>query len=80
MTTGEYPELLEVVEVVEVIPIRKGGSTQDVNNSRPISLLSVFDKIIEKIVHKNLYFFLEAHNILFDNQFGFRKTIQLLML
>ena len=67
LTTGEYPELLKVVKV---IPIHKGGSTQDVNNYRPISLLSIFDKIIEKIVHKNL---LEAH-ILFDNQFGFSKN------
>ena len=71
LTTGEYPELLKVVKV---IPIHKGGSTQDVNNYRPISLLSIFDKIIEKIVHKNLYFFLEAHNILFDNQFGYWKN------
>ena len=70
LTTGEYPELLKVVKV---IPIHKGGSTQDVSNYRPISLLSIFDKIIEKIVHKNLYFFLEAHNILFKNQFGFRR-------
>ena len=71
LTTGEYPELLKVVKV---IPIHKGGSTQDVNNYRPIFQLSVFDKIIEKIVHKDLYFFLEAHNILFDKQFGFRKN------
>ena len=71
LTTGEYPELLKVVKV---IPIHKGGSTQDVNNYRPISLLSIVDKIIEKIVYKNLHFFLEAHNILFDNQFGFRKN------
>ena len=35
LTTGEYPELLKVVKV---IPIHKGGSTQDVNNYRPISL------------------------------------------
>ena len=70
LTTGEYPELLKVVKV---IPIHEGGSTQDVSNYRPISLLSIFDKIIEKIVHKNLYFFLEAHNILFKNQFGFRR-------
>ena len=71
LTTGEY---LELLKVVKVIPIHKGGLTQDVDNYRPISLLSIFDKIIEKIVHKNLYFFLEAHNILFDSQFGFRKN------
>ena len=49
-TTGEYPNLLKIVKV---IPIHKGGSTQDVNNFRPISLLSIFDKIIEKITHKD---------------------------
>ena len=43
--TGVYPNLLKIVKV---IPIHKGGSTQDVNNYRPISLLSIFDKIIEK--------------------------------
>ena len=43
--TGEYPELLRVVKVV---PIHKGGSTQDINNYRPISLYSIFDKIVEK--------------------------------
>ena len=51
----------------------KGGSTQDVNNYQPISLLSIFDKIIEKIMSKRLYAFLEIHNVLFHNQFGFRK-------
>ena len=57
-----------------MLPLHKGGSTQDVNNFRPISLLSVFDKIIEKLMHKRLYQFLEDHNILFENQFGFRKN------
>ena len=57
---------------MKVIPLHKGGSTQDLNNFRPISLLSIFDKIIEKILHKRLYQFLE-HHILFENQFGFRK-------
>ena len=71
LLTGEYPDLLKVVKV---IPIHKGGSTQEVNNYRPISLLSIFDKIIEKLMHKKLYTFLESNNILFCNQFGFRKN------
>ena len=69
--TGEYPNLLKIVKV---IPIHKGGSTQDVNNYRPISLLTIFDKIIEKLMHKRLYNFLMEHNILYQNQFGFRKN------
>ena len=58
---------------MKVIPIHKGGSTEDVNNFRPISLLSVFDKIMEKLVHKRLYEYLELNNLLFEKQFGFRK-------
>ena len=69
--TGVYPDLLKIVKV---IPIHKGGSTQDINNYRPISLLSICDKIIEKLLHKRLYNFLELHNILYYNQFGFRKN------
>ena len=69
--TGECSDLLNVVKV---IPIQKGGSSQDVNNYRPIALLSIFDKIIEKLIHKKLYSFLDEHNILYQNQFDFRKN------
>ena len=69
--TGVYPDLLQIVKV---IPIHKGGSTQEVNNFQPISLLSIFDKTMEKIMHKKLYHFLEENNILFKKQFAFRKN------
>ena len=69
--SGSFPDLLKIVKV---IPIHKNGSTQDINNYRPISLLSVFDKIMEKIMHKRLYHFLEVNNILYSKQFGFRKN------
>ena len=36
--------------------------------------MSIFDKIIEKLIHKRFYSFLESHNILYHNQFGFRKN------
>ena len=68
LSTGNYPDKLKLVKV---IPIHKGGSTQDLNNFRPKSLLSMFDKIIEKI---NLYAFLETHNILYQKQLGFGKN------
>ena len=71
LLTGVYPDLLKIAKV---ILIHKGGSTQDINNYRPISLLSIFDKIIEKLIHKRLYNFLELQNILYSNQFGFRKN------
>ena len=52
LSTGNYSDKLKFVKV---IPIHKGGSTQDLNNFRPISPLSMFDKIIEKIIHSRLY-------------------------
>ena len=70
-STGIFPDALKICKT---IPIHKGGLTTDIGNYRPISLLSVFDKIIEKLMHKRLYNFLEEHNILFGNQFGCRKN------
>ena len=68
--TGIFPESIKIAKVV---PIQKSGSSQDVNNFRP-SLLSVFSKIIEKIVHQRLYSFLLEQNIIFESQYGFQKN------
>ena len=69
--SGSFPDPLKIAKV---IPIHKNGSTQDMSNYRPISLLSIFDKIMEKIMHKRLYKFLELNNILYSKQFGLRKN------
>jgi len=71
-TTGIFPE---AIKIAKVIPIFKKGSTQNVNNYRPISLLSIFDKIIEKLMYNRVYIFLEKHNILYKHQYGFRKQM-----
>ena len=44
-----------------------------VNSYRPVSVLPVFSKIYEKVVHKRLYDYIVLHNILYDNQFEFRE-------
>ena len=56
----------------KVIPTHKRGSTKDVNNYRPISLLSIFSKIMEKLIVRRLNDFLELHSVIYPNQFGFR--------
>jgi len=48
--------------------------TLDACNYRPISLLSVFDKLFEKVMYNHLYQHLEYNNILYKYQFGFRKN------
>ena len=69
-TKGIFPELLKTVKVIALF---KSGSADELNNYRPISLLSIFDKIMEKIMHRQLYDFFENNQVLFKNQFGFRK-------
>ena len=66
---GEIPHQMKIAKIV---PIYKSGDSSDMNNYRPISLLSTFSKILEKIVAQRLSKFLEENNILSNNQFGFR--------
>ncbi len=56
-----------------VIPLYKSGSKLDCSNFRPISLLSTFAKIYEKIMKKKLVRFLENNKFFSHNQFGFRE-------
>src|SRR5437867_5112353 len=44
------------------------------SNYRPISLLSIFNKVLEKLISKRLYNFFEHENIFYKYQFGFRKN------
>ena len=67
---GVVPDSLKVAKV---IPIFKKGDVHLPSNYRPISLLSIFNKLLEKIVYKRLYSFLDKNQILYKNQFGFRK-------
>ena len=71
INSGTFPDCLKVSRVV---PLHKGGIKLDVSNYRPISILNVFSKILEKIVHKQLYNYFEYNHILDDSQFGFRKN------
>ena len=45
---------------------------------RPISLLSIFNQLFEKIIHKRLIRFIEKYNILCKSQFGFRSKHSIL--
>ena len=69
LSSGIVPENFKLASV---IPIFKKGSQLIVNNYRPISLLSIFNRILEKLVFNRMISFINKKNILYDNQFGFR--------
>jgi hypothetical protein len=54
--------------------VHKKGPKQDTGNYRPISILPIVSKIMEKIVHQQLYAYLDDHDYLCQAQSGFRKN------
>ena len=68
--TGVFPSVLKTAKVV---PVFKKDSKLDYSNYRPISLISNVEKILEKLMYKRLYTFLNSNNIIYNLQFGFRQ-------
>ena len=68
--TGIVPDDLKIARV---IPLFKSGDSSLFSNYRPVSVLPAFSKILEKVIYNRLLQYLTKHNILSDNQFGFRK-------
>ena len=58
----------------KITPLLKGGGQTNPMNYRPISVLCVLSKVLEKIVFKQVYKYLDANNILIANQYGFRPN------
>ena len=70
LASGKYPSIWKRAIVK---PIYKGkGSPSDLKNYRPISLLPCVSKIFEKLVFKRFYDHITSHQLLTDNQSGYR--------
>ena len=68
---GEFPRNMKLAIVK---PLYKGKSKLEISNYRPISLLPVISKILEKIVNCRLVKFFKKYNVLYEGQYGFRKN------
>lgn len=58
-----------------ITPVYKGGDKDDVNNYRPISVLSSLSKKFEKLLNNRLKQFLNKFQVLSPSQYGFRQGI-----
>jgi hypothetical protein len=70
VVTGTIPSEWKTARVT---PIFKDGDKSDAGNYRPISILPVVMKILERAIHNQVYGFLTENNILTPVQSGFRK-------
>lgn len=68
---GEYPKYLKKTIIK---PIHKKGSKQNIENYRPISLLSTLNKILEKCLHTQLTEHFTIHKVIHNNQYAFQKN------
>jgi Notch-like protein len=70
LSTGIFPDRLKCSEVK---PIYKKDDKDNMNNYRPIYLLTSFSKIFEKVIFIRMYKHLKNNNILAKQQFGFTQ-------
>ena len=63
------------MKIARVIPLFESGDMSLFTNYRPVSVLPVFSKFLERIVYNRLINFLNKYDILSRNQYGFRKKL-----
>ena len=70
LTNGIFPD---VWKLARVTPIHKSGPKTDTNNYRPIPVISVFSRMLERLTHDQLFEFFKTNKRLTSNQAAFRK-------
>ena len=70
LLTGIFPAAMKTARVAV---LHKGGPINDFNNYRPISVLPLFSKVLENVIKTRITKFLDDHELLVSEQFGFRE-------
>ena len=61
------------LKVANIVPIFKSGDDMLFSNYRPVSVLPVFSKVIERLMYNRLIGFINDNDLLYEYQFGFQK-------
>ena len=69
--TAQFPRSWKKARVV---PLYKSGDSNDVTNYRPISVLPVLSKLLERHVYNHFYAYLADYQLLLEEQSGFRQN------
>ena len=71
ISLNKFPSAFKLAKVK---PIFKKGRKTNISNYRPISLLPLLSKVIEKVVHEKTIKLLNGNNIFYKYQSGFRNN------
>ena len=67
-------EVLQGFKEARVKPLYKKNNRQEVSNYRPVSILNIISKVLERTVYDQLSNYLKANNIIYEFQSGFRDS------
>jgi hypothetical protein len=70
VSSGIVPDLMKIARV---IPLFKSGDHRYFQNYRPVSVLPIFSKLLERVVFKRITNYIDKLLILSDHQYGFWK-------
>lgn len=71
ISSGVFPVDFKMAKVT---PIYKSELKDNMNNYRPISVISPIAKVFERIIYNQLYSYLQTNNLLSKHQSGFRSS------
>ena len=71
MIDGIFPNAYKIAKIT---PIFKADDETLLSNYRPISVLPVFSKNLERIMYNRISTYLSKHNLLYKKQFGFQNN------
>ena len=72
LNTGIVPEAMKLAKVVPIF--KNSGINTIMKNYRPVSLLPVLSKVLERIVYNRLFHYLMKHKIFSASQYGFQPN------
>lgn len=70
LLNGVFPKRMQLAKVAVLY---KKGNKNELGNYRPVSILSVFSKGLEKLLLTQMTAFADNHSLISTSQFGFRK-------
>lgn len=70
LKSGIFPRCMKIADIT---PLPKAGDRTLATNYRPVSLLPILSKVLERVVHEQLQHYLTGHNIIPRHQFAYRK-------
>ena len=73
LSTGIVPDSMKLAKVVPIF--KNSGSDEVMKNYRPVSLLPVLSKVLERIVYNRLFKFLIRNKLLHPSQYGFQENL-----